>query len=208
LIRLNTESSNLQSGANWHNPYLQKIETSRLKISVIVPIDLINIHRLNSDPEIDRYNTLGIPKSLEETEVLLMTWLKLQESIPRMSYVFSISLRESNDWVGIIRFNIREPRFKSAEVSYKISQSHWGKGYATKALLKMLELGFAELNLHRIEAGAAVENIASVRVMQKSGMKKEGLTRKMLPVRGKWIDAYSFAILKEDFLMEMEKTID
>jgi [ribosomal protein S5]-alanine N-acetyltransferase len=94
---------------------------------------------------------------------------------------------------------MREPRFKSAEVWYKISRPHWGKGYATEALFRMLKFGFADLNLHRIEAGAAVENTASLRVMEKAGMKKEGLKRKILPVRDTWIDAYGFAILAEEF---------
>jgi [ribosomal protein S5]-alanine N-acetyltransferase len=55
------------------------------------------------------------------------------------------------------------------------------------------------LRLHRIEAGCAVENIPSIKVLEKAGMTREGLKRKKLPIRGEWKDNYFYAILEEDF---------
>lgn len=62
-----------------------------------------------------------------------------------------------------------------------------------------MKYGFEELHLHRIEAGVATENIASIKVLEKIGMQREGLRRKVLPIRGKWVDNFHYAILKEDF---------
>lgn len=67
-------------------------------------------------------------------------------------------------------------------------------------MIKVLDFGFGVLKLHRIEAGCAVDNIASIKVLEKAGMTKEGMKRKKLPIRGKWKDNYFFAILEEDFL--------
>lgn len=63
-----------------------------------------------------------------------------------------------------------------------------------------MDFGFNDLKLHRIEAGCAVENIASSKVLEKVGMTKEGMKRKKLPIRGEWKDNYLYAILEEDFL--------
>ncbi len=63
-----------------------------------------------------------------------------------------------------------------------------------------MNFGFNDLKLHRIEAGCAVENIASSKVLEKVGMTKEGIKRKILPIRGEWKDNYFYAILEEDFL--------
>ena len=70
---------------------------------------------------------------------------------------------------------------------------------AYEALNKLLDFGFNDMRLHRIEAGCAVENIASSKVLEKVGMTKEGMKRKKLPIRGEWKDNYFYAILEEDF---------
>ena len=64
-----------------------------------------------------------------------------------------------------------------------------------KALIKS---GFEDLNLHKVEAGVATGNLASIRVLEKSGMTREGLRRRILPIRGKWFDNYHYAIVEDD----------
>ncbi len=55
--------------------------------------------------------------------------------------------------------------FKIAEVLYKIFPDYWRQGFATEALTQVLKFSFTDLGLHRIEAGCAVENIASIKVV-------------------------------------------
>ena len=89
--------------------------------------------------------------------------------------------------------------FKIAEVWYKIHTSYWRQGYTTEALTELLKYGFSRLELHRIEAGCATENIASIKVLEKVGMTREGRKRKVLPVRGEWVDNYFYSILETEF---------
>jgi RimJ/RimL family protein N-acetyltransferase len=56
----------------------------------------------------------------------------------------------------------------------KLHFDHWGKGHGTEAVNRVLDFGFNDLNLHRIKAGCAVENIASIKVLEKVGMIREG----------------------------------
>jgi [ribosomal protein S5]-alanine N-acetyltransferase len=176
------------------------IITNRLKIRELSLGDIDHIHSLHSTPETDRFNTLGIPESIQTTEKLLAEWLTAQDTLPRTSYVFYIELKDSSQFIGLIALNLREFKYRSAEVWFKLSFLYWGKGYGTEALTSILDFGFHELNLHRIEAGCAVENSGSIRMLEKAGMAKEGTKRKILPIRGEWEDAYSYAILEEEFI--------
>ncbi len=90
------------------------------------------------------------------------------------------------------------PKFRIAEVWYKLHSNFWGKGYATECLNRILEFGFGELGLHRIEAGCAVENLGSIRVLEKAGMTREGRKRKVLPLKDGWSDNFHYAILATD----------
>ena len=174
-------------------------QTSRLNIRCLSSNDIDNIHILHSLPETDRFNTLGIPESIQITEKLVSEWLTAQDSLPRTSYIHCIDLNDSNQFIGLIALNLKESKFRSAEIWFKLNSTYWDKGYATEALNKILDFGFHELNLHRIEAGCSIENTGSIRVLEKVAMTREGTKRKILPIRGEWVDAYSYAILKEEF---------
>lgn len=177
-----------------------QLQTQRLLLSELTLEDLKDVHQLHSFVEVDQFNTLGIPESIETTGKILNEWLNQQQVNPRLSYTFSLKLVEGNQFVGLMALNIGKPKYKLAEVWFKIHPHFWRQGYTTEALGKLFEFAFNDLKLHRIEAGCAVENIASIKVLEKTGMKREGCKRKVLPIRGEWIDNYFYAILEADFL--------
>lgn len=174
------------------------LKSDRLNIRELNLTDLNNIHQLHSLPETDKFNTLGIPDSIDVTKALLEEWIR-STGTTRDSFVFGIELKDSREFIGLIALNLGKPKYKSGEVWFKIHKNFWNRGYTTEALKRLLVFGFDDLKLHRIEAGCAVENIASSRVLEKSGMKREGMSRKILPIRGEWKDNYFYAILEDDF---------
>ena len=178
--------------------YLMSMLTKRLNLKELSNDNLKDIHFLHSLPEIDQYNTLGIPETVEETEKLVSEWIIQQRLLPRTSYIFSVNLIETNQFIGLIALILGKAHFKNAEVWYKIHPDFWNKGYTTEALKELLNFGF-NLGLHRIEAGCAVENFASIRVLEKVGMTCEGRKRKILPIRGNWVDNYFYSILDTEF---------
>ena len=101
--------------------------------------------------------------------------------------------------MGLAGINIGNPGYRKAEIWYKLHFSVWKKGYATELTKELLRFGFKDLSLHRIEAGFAVDNTASVKVLEKWGFIRKGRTRKLLPIRGEWADNFAYAILEEDF---------
>ena len=180
-----------------------KIQSKRLTLKEVIFSDLENIHQLLSLPETDQYNTLGIPKSSYETEDFLKAWINSKTESPRKKYVFCIE-NNANEFIGLVGINIGKPNYRNAEIWYKLHLNYWNQGYATEAVKTILHFCFTELKLHRVEGGCATNNLASRKVLEKSGMIREGQKRKVLPIRGEWFDSYEYAILEEDFISKQQ----
>ena len=112
-----------------------EINTDRLRLREISPGDMDDIHKLHSMPETDKYNTLGIPKTIQVTEKIVNEWLAGQNEEPQTSYVLCLSLATTNKFIGLIALNVRKSHYKVAEVWYKIYLDYWGHGYTTEALI-------------------------------------------------------------------------
>jgi RimJ/RimL family protein N-acetyltransferase len=89
-------------------------------------------------------------------------------------------------------------------------RSHWGigfvsipsergKGYCTEAVQLMVDYLFLSKDIAKILALTHIENIASQKVLEKTGFKREGLLRKELLIWGKWVDCYRYSILREEW---------
>ncbi len=174
------------------------INSASLRLRYIRYDDLDSIHHLHSLPETNKYNTLGIPEHIDVTKQILNQWLEAYSKNPVQSYMFVIEWKESNLFVGLAALNLGKPKYRSAEIWFKLLPEFWGKGFATEALKALIHFGFKDLNLHRIEAGCAVDNMASMKVLEKAGMQQEGRTRQKLPLPSGWSDNFEYAILAED----------
>lgn len=175
-----------------------ELESERLKLQEVTWDDLENIHHLYSFPEVDEYNTLGIPKNVEETKEIIRPMIDAQKEEDRKSYLWKIIRKDSNEFIGMAGITLSANRFRLGEIFYELLPSHWGSGYATEAVRILIKTGFDDFHLHKVEAGVATENIRSIRVLEKSGMTREGLRRKILPIRGEWKDNYHYAIVEDD----------
>ena len=175
-----------------------EIFSKRMILKEITRSDLEQIHDLQSKPEIDEFNTLGIPQSIEITKERLRQLIDAQKELPRKSYNWKIIEKETDEFIGQCGFNLSLNRFKLGEIYYNLLPEYWGKGYATEVARLLVETGFKHFHLHKVEAGVATENIRSIKVLEKAGMTREGLRRKILPIRGEWKDNYHYAIVEDD----------
>ncbi len=175
-----------------------QLYTDRLTLRLIAEPDLEFVHALHSLPETDEFNTMGIPSNIEETKNILNGWMQESETIPTGAFIFIIETTEDKKPIGIIGIRKGNPKYKIAEVWYKLHVAEWDKGYATEALRAVLQFGFTTLKLHRIEAGCATANIGSVKVLEKAGMLREGTRRKTLPLKSGWADNHIYGILNGD----------
>ncbi|WP_430427327.1 GNAT family N-acetyltransferase [Maribacter litoralis] len=174
------------------------IQTQRLTLRPITLNDLDEIHRLHILPETDEFNALGIPKDLDETQSVITPWVTANNQIEVSNYTFAILHQKTGGFMGLFGLRLGAQKYKRAEIWYKFHKDEWGNGYATEAVKAVLNYGFNTLKFHRIEAGCAVDNIGSAKVLEKSGMIKEGVKRQILPLKTGWSDSFEYAILESD----------
>jgi [ribosomal protein S5]-alanine N-acetyltransferase len=82
--------------------------------------------------------------------------------------------------------------FRSANLGYWVAQRLNGRGLATRAVGEAVEIAFGELDLHRLEAGTLVHNVASQRVLEKNRFARIGLARRYLQIAGEWQDHFLY----------------
>ena len=111
--------------------------------------------------------------------------------------------------VGTVSLEVRDgmgqgsdsPAVRSeASLGYLLDPAHHGRGYATEMVRAALDLAFGELGLHRVTAGCFADNVASWRVMEKAGMRREqhGIRDSWHAELG-WVDGYTYAVLADEW---------
>lgn len=175
-----------------------ELESKRLRLAELGLDDIEAIHQLFCLPEIDEFNTLGIPDSIEKTRAIVQPMIDAQKTKNRKLYAWKIVKKASGELIGLASITLSANRFKLGEITYELFPSHWGEGYATETAKTLIKTGFDVFHLHKIEAGVATENVRSIGVLEKAGMTREGLRRKILPIRGEWKDSYLYAIVEDD----------
>ena len=114
-------------------------------------------------------------------------------------YDFAVVLKATGRMIGTVGFTSFDLPNRSAEIGYVIAPDCQGKGYATEAVTRILSFGFCECELERISAVCMKGNLASLRVMEKCGLKKEGLLRSAVFAKGSMRDVHLSAITKKDY---------
>lgn len=187
------------SGKNFLRKNKMNFFTQRLALEEICLGDLLKIHEIHSYPEVDEFNTLGIPENIAATREVIRPALENQGDETRKKFCWKIVLKSSGEIIGLCGLTLSADRFNMGEFYYKLIPHFWGQGFGTETAKSIIKFGFEKMKLHRIEAGVATENFRSIRVLEKTGMINEGVRRKILPIRGQWKDNYHFAIVEDDY---------
>jgi len=127
-------------------------------------------------------------------------WIKFLASTMRNNtgFEFGIFDSETEEYVGHCGINNISRSCNHGNLVYFISPKYWNRGIATEASKLMISFGFENLSLYRISGICMSHNTASARVLEKSGMRYEGLGRGEIFKDGKYIDVMHFAVLKDD----------
>jgi [ribosomal protein S5]-alanine N-acetyltransferase len=113
---------------------------------------------------------------------------------------FLVIHRHSGDIVGVININdVIRGAFQSASLGYYAFAPYAGQGLMHEGMLLVLKYAFEKLKLHRLEANIQPANLASIALVRKCGFVREGVSRRMLKVRGRWKDHERWALLSENF---------
>jgi RimJ/RimL family protein N-acetyltransferase len=156
--------------------------------------DAPTIHELAGAYEVAA-TTLNIPHPYPEgaAEAYIESLAKEAESTR-----FGIVRKSDQQLMGAISI-ILEPRFQHGSLGYWMGVPYWNQGYMSEAARRVVDYGFAQLNLHRVYASYFSHNIASRRVMEKAGMTYEGTLREHVERMGKFHDLGYCGILRSEW---------
>ncbi|NRB48309.1 MAG: GNAT family N-acetyltransferase [Saprospiraceae bacterium] len=178
---------------------LIQLHTERFLLREWIPADVHLIHKMLADPRVEPFHTFSSPLTIETIQNTLAGTFEDQGKLKRTHYGWSILAKKDGAFRGSVGLEGAPERFRSKEIFYTVHPDHWGKGIGTEATEAVSRFVFHDLGLHRLEAGVATDNIGSIKVLEKLGMEREGLRRKILPLAGEWRDNYLYAMLEEDF---------
>lgn len=100
--------------------------------------------------------------------------------------------------IGRVMLDVDRPN-RTASLGYGIGRAWWGRGLATEAARAAVDYAFRALGVDKVWARADPRNVASVKVLEKLGMQREGLLRKHLLYRGERVGRVYYGILREEW---------
>lgn len=159
--------------------------------------DVDATHAFGSDPVATRYVDWG-PNTVADTAAFLDRTLAQQGDPERDVYTLAVTLAASGALIGSCGVEVTDRANQRASMGYILHRDHWGHGYATETARLLVGFAFDGLGLHRLEATCRPENIASARVLEKAGLRREGHFRDHVRVRGAWHDSLLYAVIRSD----------
>lgn len=175
-------------------------ETDRLLLKVLDGSSAHDVlHFYNSNREIfERYEALRPDNFYTPAYQRRALNYEFNSFIKQSAVRFWVYSKENPTHViGTVCFrNIVRTVYQRGEVGYKFDQRYWHFGYAQEALLKCIQIGFYELNLHRIAAYIMPDNQPSIRLVEQTGFEYEGIARGYALIRGIWEDHLVYSILR------------
>lgn len=177
--------------------HIPEMRTERLTLRKLLVGDTADMFEYAKNEEVTRYLTWNPHPDRAYTREYL-EYLGGRYSAG-MFYDWAIVLEPIGKMIGTCGFTAFNCTHDSAEVGYVLNPSYWGQGLAAEALKRVLQFGFEELKLHRIEAKFMEENERSRHVMEKVGMTFEGYNRESMRIKGRYVTIGVCAILAAEW---------
>ncbi|MFA5715049.1 MAG: GNAT family protein [Candidatus Paceibacterota bacterium] len=187
----------------------------RIYLRAVTEEDLPNYFSWLNDQETTRWMQRGIyPNNMDEMREYMKSLQRSKDgihlAIVRKEYpkYYNIIPVPSNEMepekhIGNITLLNIHPVFRSAEISIIIGDGQYrGNGYGTEAIKLLVDHAFTRMNLNRLQAGAVVKNLGSIKAFEKAGFQKEGILRRAYYCEGEYQDVQIMSILKDDWRKE------
>jgi [ribosomal protein S5]-alanine N-acetyltransferase len=173
-------------------------ETTRVILREFHKEDWKAVHCYASDTETVRFMPWG-PNTEDDSKAFVDRVLVEKGKTPRKEYHFAVIEKTSGNLMGACEISVDGHEDKNGMLGYCYSREIWGRGIGTDVAEALIRFGFRTLGLYRIWAECDAENYGSQKVLEKSGMRREGCFRRKSFIKGEWRDDYHYAILREEW---------
>lgn len=175
-----------------------EIQTERLIIRHLEETDLRNFHLYRSNPEVTKYQGFDV-MTIEEAQTFIKDNISKRYGKAGEWVQYAIENKETEKLIGDCAIKLDHYDTRIAEIGITISHLEQQKGFAKETLLGILKFLFDEKNLHRVVEIVDVENIASIKLLESSGFKKEGHFIENIFFKGKWGSEFQYAMLQKEW---------
>ena len=172
------------------------LHTKRLDLIEIKQEHLGDIFKLFGDRKVTRfYNIVTLVEEKEAQK--LIDWFQ-HRFTEKSGIRWGIALKGERNIIGTIGFNNFTPHHR-ANIGFDLRAEFWSQGFMTEALQTVINFGFDNLAINRIEAEVMQGNAASEKVLSKAHFQKEGILREWMYWNGNHYDMTMFSLIKSAF---------
>jgi len=173
------------------------LKTENLILRPLRPTDLDDLYEYAIDPAVYDLGMWRPYPSRESCAEHLAELLREQED--GRLWWWALEAKSDNKMIGRCQLSEVVPHVGRADIGYALHKHYWGKGYMTEAIHCVLNYAFEDMQLNRVAAEVLAANAASIHLLEKMGMQREGILRQDTKIRGFLEDIHLYAILKSEW---------
>ncbi|HWD96771.1 MAG TPA: GNAT family N-acetyltransferase [Acidimicrobiales bacterium] len=170
------------------------VPTPRLTLRRFERDDLDALALIFEDISVNRY-LYSEPRDRDETYVTLERRLEREDAVTDDNLLnVAVELRETSRLIGDFMLRWKEDAHRQGEIGGSLHPDYHGQGYASEIYVALIELAFSSFGLHRVVGRCDARNAASIRSLEKSGLRREAHFIENEFVKGEWTDEMVLAI--------------
>ena len=169
----------------------------RFVFQAVKSSDAAELVRHLRDIRITRYTYIPHPYTMNHARQFIRRAQRLRRL--GKGVILNIVDKETYLFIGAIGVMSIDWANRKAEFGYWLAREYWGRGYMTEATRLFAKYAFETLKLERLYAHVFAPNIASQRVVEKIGFRLEGILRRNVYHRGKWLDDHLYSMLHREY---------
>jgi RimJ/RimL family protein N-acetyltransferase len=173
------------------------LRSERLLLRRLEPADAGALAAYRSEPEVAVYQSWDAPFPLAEAHALVREFAAADPAAVGW-FQWAIERLGEPGIVGDIGVNRLEDG-RQAAIGYTVAPAFQRRGYAAEAVARMLDHLLVEQGLHRVSAECDTRNVASLRLLERLGFRREGHLRSSTWSKGAWSDDYLYAVLADEW---------
>jgi ribosomal-protein-alanine N-acetyltransferase len=167
------------------------VRTARLCLREFTATDVEAIHAYSCDPKVTRYLFFG-PRDEASSAEYLEGLLASQREVPRTRFELAVEESASGRVMGACDLSLVERNV--VDLGYMLGSTDWGRGYATEIALALVDAAFRDLRAERVISTVDINNSASIRVLEKVGMRWEAVFRRHRRAKNRWWDCHLYVL--------------
>jgi RimJ/RimL family protein N-acetyltransferase len=175
-----------------------ELHTTRLTLDALRPDDAESLFRYRADPLVSRFQG-WCPASVTEASSFIEGLQAIRLDTPGSWFQRAIRLRGNDMLIGDVGLHFADNADATVELGISLSPLHQGQGLAAEALSGVLAFVFENLGKHRVTGSVDPRNTASLRLLERVGMRKEAHFRESLLMDGAWVDDVIYAMLDREW---------